>query len=605
MRRREICRTIVKLSIILTLARVQAQEYYPKDYFRNPLNLPLTCSGTFGELRPNHFHGGIDLRTGGKIGEKVYAAAEGYVSRIKISAWGGGKMLYITHPNGYKTVYMHLNDYSGAIGAWVKRYQEEHQVYAFDQKIAPGVLNVAKGEVVAHTGNTGASGGPHLHFEIRKSDDDRQINPLYFGFRYTDNIAPKIKGIRLYTENGEAVNVKLAPSQESYSKSAHKRQDTEQRWNEAEATDTITVYGAFYTGIWATDMAEGWTMNNGITEIELTVDGIPYWHYNASSYRIEDIRAINAIIDYAHHQATRQGYILTRQLPGCPLSKEMIGTSYLSEIKRHMANTSQMKAEEGWLSFAEGSTHRLEYRVWDGKSNYTHHAFVVKGGPKIGAILRKEKGEIDYHKSWTKQTKRYTIELPANILYDDETLAIQSRTVSGYYSEVLEIEPTLNPIPPHRAYTIKMLIDEGYRKMAGLTVVNIHGGKISAVATTRHGDTLIAHPKTWGSFAIGCDTTPPKLTWQTAWKREQQRKGTGKPTTRQIVGTERVKMTDNLSGIEHYACYIDNKWVLGEYDGKTATISIRLDGKAKRGSLLKVEATDCCGNKTEIRKVLH
>ena len=147
-------------------------------YFRHPLDLTPSFSGTFAEFRANHFHSGIDLRIGGVVGAPVRAAAEGYVSRINISPWGGGKVLYITHPNGYKTVYMHLNDFTGDIARWVRNYQYEHHCYAFDQTIPEGLLSVTKGQLVAHAGNTGSSGGPHLHFAIRVASSDETINPF-------------------------------------------------------------------------------------------------------------------------------------------------------------------------------------------------------------------------------------------------------------------------------------------------------------------------------------------------------------------------------------------------------------------------------------------
>ena len=165
---------------------------FPTNYFKHPIQLPVSMSGDFGEIRSNHFHSGLDLRTGGKEGIKVYAPADGYVSRINISAYGGGKVLYITHPNGYKTVYMHLSAFCGDIGKVVRRYQYEHQTFTMDINLSPDSLPVKQGQLVALTGNTGGSGGPHLHYEIRYAENDQPINPLYFGVPYSDPITPTI-----------------------------------------------------------------------------------------------------------------------------------------------------------------------------------------------------------------------------------------------------------------------------------------------------------------------------------------------------------------------------------------------------------------------------
>ena len=143
---------------------------YPKDYFQSPVGRSFNLAGTFGELRPNHFHAGIDIRHSGHgIGDPIYAPAEGYVSRIKIAAGGYGNALYINHPNGYTTVYGHLDRYRDDIAAWIKKTQYEKEKFDIDVELTPDLFPVQKGQQVANMGNTGASAGPHLHFEDRKS----------------------------------------------------------------------------------------------------------------------------------------------------------------------------------------------------------------------------------------------------------------------------------------------------------------------------------------------------------------------------------------------------------------------------------------------------
>ena len=180
--------------LVVTKYDVMAQGY-PVRYFRMPMDITPSLSATFGEVRANHYHSGLDIRTDGAIGQPVYAVADGYVSRNNISAWGGGKIVYIDHPNGYRSVYMHLNDLCGEIGHWVRDYQYRHQCYAFDTNVAPGRIKVYKGQIIAHSGNTGSSGGPHLHFELRYANNDQTINAQLFGLYVPDNVAPTIKGM--------------------------------------------------------------------------------------------------------------------------------------------------------------------------------------------------------------------------------------------------------------------------------------------------------------------------------------------------------------------------------------------------------------------------
>ena len=149
------------------IASAQTESKYPKNYFRSPLDIPMSLSGNFGEIRPNHFHSGLDLRTNSREGLNIYAVADGYVSRIKVSPYGYGKAIYITHPNGYVSVYGHLSAYSGAIAEYIKKAQYEKESFEVELFPAKDEIKVTKGQVIAFSGNTGGSGGPHLHFEIR------------------------------------------------------------------------------------------------------------------------------------------------------------------------------------------------------------------------------------------------------------------------------------------------------------------------------------------------------------------------------------------------------------------------------------------------------
>jgi murein DD-endopeptidase MepM/ murein hydrolase activator NlpD len=159
------------------------QGNYPKNYFRPPVDFRILLAGSFGEIRKNHFHSGIDIRTDGVEGKPVYAVADGYVSRINISSTGFGNALYINHPNGYTSVYGHLQRYNSVIGGWIRAQQYKRESFEIDITVEPGVLNVKKGDIVALSGNSGASGGPHLHFELRDTPSQETINPLLFGFQ--------------------------------------------------------------------------------------------------------------------------------------------------------------------------------------------------------------------------------------------------------------------------------------------------------------------------------------------------------------------------------------------------------------------------------------
>ncbi|MBT8400883.1 MAG: M23 family metallopeptidase, partial [Rhodothermia bacterium] len=170
----------------------------PRDYFRSPLGIPILLAGNFAEMRDNHFHGGLDIKTRDSEGYRIYAAADGYISRVKVSPYGYGNALYVAHPNGYTTVYAHLSRFKGRIAGYVRRLQENRKTFAVDKYLEEGSFPVKKGDVIALSGNSGSSSGPHLHFEIRRTSGQIPMNPLLFGFDVPDSRPPRIFQIRLY-----------------------------------------------------------------------------------------------------------------------------------------------------------------------------------------------------------------------------------------------------------------------------------------------------------------------------------------------------------------------------------------------------------------------
>ena len=174
---------------------------YPQDYFRDPLDIPMSLAANFGELRPNHYHMGLDIRTRHRENLPVHAAADGYIARVEIQPEGFGQAIYIRHPNGYTTVYGHLRQFTPALAAYVREQQYRQQSWQADLTIPPGLFPVKKGELIAYSGNTGGSQGPHLHFEIRLTAGDINLNPLLFGLPVPDHTPPVILRLAWYDRN--------------------------------------------------------------------------------------------------------------------------------------------------------------------------------------------------------------------------------------------------------------------------------------------------------------------------------------------------------------------------------------------------------------------
>jgi len=160
---------ILRILLVFVTFQLQAQNSIPQNYFSKPLDIPLILSGSFGELRNNHFHSGLDIKTQQRSGIPIYAPADGYVSRVKVGHYGFGKALYIKHPNGYTTVYAHLQKFQGAIQHYVKDNQYKKESYEIELFPEASLLTVKKGDIIGYTGNSGSSGGPHLHYEVLKN----------------------------------------------------------------------------------------------------------------------------------------------------------------------------------------------------------------------------------------------------------------------------------------------------------------------------------------------------------------------------------------------------------------------------------------------------
>lgn len=546
--------TLKRLAILvglIGLAELALAQELPKGYFRNPMDHDIGLSATFAEFRANHFHGGLDMRTGGAIGKAVYAAADGYVAKVSISPWGGGKILYIKHPNGYTSVYMHLDSYAGAIGREVLKEQYARQSYSIAKLFAPDELPVKKGQLVAYSGNTGGSGGPHLHFEIRSGGledmhtHSRAYNPLLFDLPYNDRIDPVIRGIRIYPVGGKPF--------------------------ELGKENELKVSTPFYLGIYATDAAEGSTQRNGLHRIEVHVDNQMAFMYTTDAFPVDSSRMVNALIDYRHYIDTRQAYLLTRALPGA--EGEWI----------------PIRQGDGIFRFEPGGRHKIQVRVYDIKDNLAERTFTVDADEEIIRCPIFSGEAVKYNEPFNLQRPACWIQMAPHTLYADDFLDVRSVDAAPYSAPLVTIRPTVNDIPPDKAYTLSLKAKATPGIDPTKVVVALVGTKKLTAYSTSHSDGWhTAQVRDFGQFTLAVDTTSPTVA-PVNFSESKPLKGT----------TIRIKIGDNLSGIDTYNCYLNNQWILAEYDGKTATLTIDTRSKLRAGrNELVCEATDGCGNRT-------
>jgi len=393
----------------------QPLETVDPNYFSVPVKIPVFLSGNFAELRPNHFHAGIDIKTQGRTGLPIYAAADGYVSRIAISATGYGKVLYINHPNGTTTVYGHLDSYSQQIDDYIRKIQYEKEVFAIDQNVPEGILPVKKGEQIANSGNSGSSGGPHLHFEIRRTKEQMMLNPLLFNMPVKDKTKPIIQAIVVYPVSDDA------------SVSAKK---TSQRFETILVGNTyklktdqiIQVSGKIGFGIQAVDLLDGSPNKCGIYSIKLTIDNEIIYSFTMDDFAIEESRYINSHIDY--ERAVRSGQRLYRTWlePGNKLS------IYDTLEKRGL-----FKANDDQL-------HQVKYEITDVYGNATNLNFSIKSTEKeITAPV--SKGELfKYNHNNHVRNDELEFSVPEGALYNDvDFLYVKKAALPKFYSPVFQL----------------------------------------------------------------------------------------------------------------------------------------------------------------------
>lgn len=545
-----------------------AQDTIPKNYFRSPLGIPLYLAGNFGELRSNHFHSGLDMKTQGKQGFKVYAAADGHVSRIKISPWGYGKTIYIDHPNGYTTVYAHLKNFKGIIAKETKRHQYEIESWELDWYPEDTLMQVKKGDVIALSGNTGGSGGPHLHFEIRETETEFPVNPLLFGFDIKDNIKPIIRSITLTPLNDTSfVNNKnrmqrflVTGSDGNY---------------KLKYATPINAYGEIGIGIETIDKLNGYGNRNGIYTIELQRENEIIYKSEMKKFSFDRSRALNSLIDYEYYLKEKVRFQRSYIEPNNPLR-------IYAEHK-----------ENGVNHFKKGDQFNFKYTVKDSYQNTSSISFSVNGN-----INKKELPKLikqDYDTVFSYQDSNYfkqpniTVSIPKDALYKDLPFHFFiADTMRGAITPTYFLHNDYTPLHHPIQVSIKVgRLSEYLRSKA--TIVHFDRKKryYSKGGTWRN-NFLTAKSKAFGGFAVMIDTIAPKITPINIIPNRNM------ANYKEIA----VKVGDNLSGIKSYKGTIDGKWVIMEYEAKKAKLFYTFDNLPKGKHEFKLEVTDGVGNVT-------
>ncbi len=547
--------------------KVKAQKIYPKGIFKSPVDSTVLLAGNFAELRPNHFHGGLDIKTQGQEGKNIYSIYDGYVSRIKISTRGYGKVLYITHPNGYVSVYAHLSKFSEKIEKYIKKFQYEKQT--FEIELFPDKLDlvIKTSELIAYSGNTGGSSAPHLHFEIRNVDE-KTINPLLFDFGVQDNINPSIYNLGIFPKGNQSfVNGKTE-------KIILRCTGKDGKYN-IKNYKPITAWGEIGFGVSCLDFFTNSGNRFGIYKMEMYVDSVLVFKSQLDEVAFDETRYINSFVDYEIWKKS-----------GMKIQKAYVDPGNKLNVYSNLEN-------KGIVSVHEERTYKVKIITTDYHSNTSELEFEVIGKKQIQEISASSSKSqnittkffhYDIHNSY--QNDECIVTIPEGRLYEDILFEYSSsKNVSkNFYSNIHHIHNTYTPL--HKPITLVIKLTREAQDNSKLFVASIEGDRYTYEGGKVENGYITAQLKNFGSYAVLSDTIAPYI-------------GVLKLPNSKNKNIS-FKISDNLSGISNYKLMISNYWLLAEYEYKNHTLTYTPDEyfpKIKGQQDLILEVTDKLGNK--------
>ena len=534
--------SILVLVAIMPLAYAQKKVVisrgvdYPQSYFRNPLDIPIFLAGNFGECRPGHFHSGIDIKTLAKENQPVHAAADGYISRIKMEKGGFGHALYVTHTNGYTTLYAHLNKFAPSIQQYLEREQYDKKRWDLDLQLPADQFPVKKGQQIAWSGNTGASSAPHLHFEIRNTKTEHPLNPELFGLPVVDKIAPQPAEVVFYTGNiyeGSQIFVSLVKKGDTYkpSKSDNSKYQV--------IRDTVFVPASVTgVGINADDYMDG--SENTITfytaglymddsiQCTVTLDDIGY---DVSRY-------VNAYADYHTKQLKHKWVQCLFQLPGNRLDGIF----------------SDLNSNKGRLDLTDGNVHKVRVRLTDDKGNESNVVLFVKPVAEPTKPTTKDCTPFYANKVNTYSDPNIVFRLDERQLYDDICFTFQSTKDAAIYSDRYTLHNPSVPLHHYFDLEIKPCKPVSFDLRGKMVMMYSDGVDTDgrAAAAMEQG-TYKAAVRNFGSYWLNIDTIPPVI-------RSLQKDGANLSKASQIT----FEVRDKTTSVKNFSGYLDGKWICFE-----------------------------------------
>ncbi len=554
-------RIVFIILILVHFIYVTAQDNYPQHYFRDPLNIPIQLAANFGELRTDHFHMGLDIRTQSRENLPVFAAADGYVSRIKIEKYGYGQAIYITHPNGYTTLYGHLNSFYPQLARYVKNKQYADKKWEQDMEIPANMFPVTKEQFIANSGNTGGSQGPHLHFEIRDTKTGNNLNPLLFGMDVPDHLAPIVYNLYWYDRRYSIYTVQPQPI------------SIVKKNNAYTTTTSVVKVGSpvISLGLRMEDMNNASSFKFGVYHTALYVDNVLQFEFKLNNFSYDSSRYVNASMDYIKWVKNNQGI------------------QYLSLLPGNQLNIFTQLKSDGKIILSDGAVHAIKIIVSDENENTSTINFRIQYDAALQKNYNIPSNAVvcDVYEPNNIKTANASIHFSENAFYDALPVIVSETdaTISKQVSPTIHISDYT--IPVHDDYNVMIKANASLSEtLKDKVVMQLQSGNSSTVKKGLwQGDWMVSSFDELGDARLLIDTVAPVIV-PLGWKN-----GSNFSNKKTMV----MKCTDDLGAVASFTAMLDGNWLM--FAKKNDNFIYTFDEHCPAGKhILTIIATDVAGN---------